>query len=143
MKRFRSGFELVGAIVIGVAVLLTGCDSPDTPDDVSSEQQIGERVEARWKALSERDFRGAYAFETPAYRKVTPFERFVAQFGGAVDWHGAEVKGVKLGDPGDTAKVSLAIDYTAPMPTGEPYEGRRGVYEDWILAEGEWWYVRK
>jgi hypothetical protein len=110
---------------------------------VSTQQHIAERVEARWKALAEGDLQAVYAFESPAYREVTPIARYAAQYGSAVEWHGGEASSVKLGETGETARVNVAVDYTSAMPSGDQYRSKRAIYEDWILAEGEWWYVRK
>jgi hypothetical protein len=129
--------------MMAVAVMLTGCGPSETTPHVSPEQQLAERAEARWKALAEGDLQAVYGFESPAYRDVTPLGRYAAQYGSAVKWHGGEASSIKLGEDGQTARVNVAVDYTSVMPSGEQYQGRRAINEDWILADGEWWYVRK
>jgi hypothetical protein len=138
-------------VVITVLVILAlltgvmsgGCSEVEGPQAVSPEQQLVERAEARWRALAEGDFEAAYAFESPAYRDITPLQRFRGQFGSAVAWKGAEVKRVELGESAATAKVLLNLRYSAHMPTGEPYETTQGVRENWMLADGVWWHIRK
>jgi hypothetical protein len=108
---------------------------------VSSEQQVRSRAEARWQALSKGDLHRAYEFTTPAYRKVTPFSSFRAQFGQAVTWHGAKVEKVKIAPGGGAAEVLLVLSYTAVLPSGDKYEGHRGMREKWLLADGQWWFA--
>ena len=138
-----SVLSVLGIVVIGAVLFIGGCDSSDTEGVVSPVQQIGERAEARWGALANGDFKSAYEFETPAYRGVNSYERFVGQFGSAVKWHGAKVKSIKLGDAEDTAQVNIAVEYTSLISAGDTYQDTRPVYEDWILVDGEWWFVRK
>ena len=140
MKQLRSVLPVVWVLVL---LLAGGCDSSEPAGVVSAEQQISERVEARWGALSGGDFRAAYAFETPAYRDVVPYERFLSRYGSAVQWRGAKVKSITLGDAGETAKVNVAVEYTSHMAEAGAYPVTTPVYEDWILVAGEWWLVRK
>ena len=132
-------------VVVGVLCiwLVAGCSPSGPGDQASIEQQVTERAEGRWQALVEGDFRQAYEFESPAYRSLTPYERFRAQFGDAAVWHGAEVTKVTVGEAGDVADLVLSLDYTAITPSGESYKGRRGIKEKWLMSSGDWWIVRE
>jgi hypothetical protein len=138
----RNPFGLaVGLLGLGLA-MLTACSPSGESTSVAPEQQIESRAEARWAALSKGDFEVAYGFESPAFREVTPLERFRGLFGSQVKWHGAEVKEVNMQENGDAAELVLSLDYTSPMPVGQPQRMTRGVKETWILADGEWWFLR-
>jgi hypothetical protein len=126
-------------VAFGVA-LLVGC-SPGPDASTSEEQLVRERAEERWRALVEGDFQHAYGFESPAYRALTPYASFRAQFGGAAVWKGAQVSSVTMREGGDAASVVMTIDYLAVLPSGETYPGRRGMKEEWIKSAGDWWIV--
>lgn len=125
-----------------LAILLAvGCDPVVPEQEVSPEQIVKGRAEARWVALCGRDFESAYQFESPAYRQVVTFDRFRSRFGESAVWRGAEATSVELDEQGESADVVLTLDYTSALPTGETYEGRRGITEKWVHSEGEWWIL--
>jgi hypothetical protein len=105
------------------------------------QQQIKERAQARWAALIKGNWRAAYEFEAPGYRKVTSFEKYRGQFSGTVQWHSAKVTKVTIESGGQAAKVLLILDYTAIDPLGRPLQTRSGLNERWVHSDGDWWFV--
>lgn len=142
MNRRRRVLCGSAAVLLGSAFALPGAAWAADSDDIPPEQQIKERAEARWRALSEGDFPRAYGFESPAYREITSVERYRARFGGGVVWHGAEVTKVELAESGEAADVLLTLEYTAQPPSGGAFRNRRGLKEKWVKTDGEWWIVR-
>ncbi|NBC49497.1 MAG: hypothetical protein GVY22_16295 [Gammaproteobacteria bacterium] len=140
--------------VLVVAILLTllagdtlfAADTTSTGSDHQEQQpslqRLKDRAEARWAALSKRDFAKAYAYETPGYRSTASLEQFESQYGSAVRWLGANVSEVELAKGDARAKVKVQLDYEAPDALGQVYTGKRSLLERWIVSEGEWWYVR-
>jgi hypothetical protein len=138
----RRVLAVAGALVASGGLLVgAACSRSGPASGVSPEQQIKERVEARWKALSEGDFREAYQFESPGYRAATSYERYLSGFGHAVTWTGAEVKRVVIGDTGDTATVRLSLSYITTLPDGDRMPMQNAMTEKWIRADDQWWLV--
>jgi hypothetical protein len=145
MRNITPEWRVAGAGLMAASMLLlfgSGCSRANPPGKVPAKQQVKERAEARWDALSHRDFRKAYEFQSPGYRAATSYDRFLRQFGNVVTWQGAKVTRVQLGDKGDTASVGLTLSYTTILPDGDSLPGRRGLTEKWFLADGRWWFVQ-
>ena len=158
--RNRLSLSIAGVLSLFVAlaglVLVAACDrgaptnsgvveaQPETVESQqTAEQQIRQRAEDRWAALSQRDFAAAYEYETPGYRSTVSIAQFQSQFGAAVRWIGASVESVTFAETGDRAEVKVQLDYEAPDALGGLYTNRRAMFERWIASEGNWWYVRE
>lgn len=107
----------------------------------AAKKALAERVEARWKALSERDYHLAYQFETPAYREAYSPQIFRGRFGEQIAWKKAEVAEVKIQD--STAAVKVRVSYRAAAPSMTPpiMEGVRIMQEAWVREGQEWFHV--
>lgn len=152
--RFNQSTVILILIALLVVVFLANRSPSDesVPDAIPgtqaaqthplSEQRLAERVEARWAALAAGDFTKAYGYETPGYRDTVTPQQFQAQFGSAVQWHGAEVRHLEVADTGDRAEVEVLLDYEVSSPIGNTYSNRRPLNERWIASDGDWWYVR-
>ena len=88
------------------------------------------------------DFKAAYAFESPAYRKIFPLDKFRSHFGRDVEWLDVRVNEVKP-DGVDVAAVRLTMTYRVMMPDSTPHTGMADVEERWLKKEGVWWHVMK
>jgi hypothetical protein len=100
---------------------------------------LEQRVQARWQALIRRDFAAAYAFETPAYRELWPLESFTRRYGKSVAWQGVTIKDITFNASATVAQVVLMLGYTAQLPDGNSYPGRRRIDEAWVLIDDQWW----
>jgi len=118
-----------------------------TTEEVKNENKIigpGKRAVARWEALITRDWKKAYEFETPAFRKNYSFNKFRSRFGNAVIWKAIELKKVTLDKENkNLAKVKLVLDYLFLEPGGGEMLLPSPIDEKWLLEDGQWWYVAK
>ena len=133
-------------------LLLAGC-GPATPPSATSapkaaaalqpQEALKQRVEARWARLIERDFAGAYTFETPAYRATVDRKQYGTQFGVGVNWVRATVDQVRVDPAGDRAEVDVTLQMQSLAPLGAGLVDRiQPLRERWILTQGDWWVVR-
>lgn len=103
------------------------------------EAQLKQRVEERWAAVIKRDFKTAYEYETPEFKKGHSAEQYAGQFGSAIEWRLATVKSIGYDRP-DEADVVIAIDYSFNLPGGDqPARTTGNVHETWLFADGQWW----
>lgn len=98
------------------------------------------RVEARWRALCEKDYRASYDYELPTYRSANSFEKYRGRFGEAVTWHVATVKEVRYDDP-EVAVVSIDLEHSRPLLVGGGVvRSTTPIVETWLKREGQWWH---
>lgn len=109
----------------------------------SPEDAVRERVEARWRALVERDFQKAYQYETPGFREAYTVPVFKGQFGDWVIWKSAKAGEVKI--EGTKAKVMVRLVYSAIVPNApQPMvENSTHVEETWMLQNLDWFHVSR
>ncbi len=116
------------------ASILGGCATltPDTP-----EQAVQKRAVEHWQARIDGQLEKAYAFSTPAYRKLRNEAQFKSQFGGSASIETSEVSKVEC-DP-EKCKVQMKLG-VKPAITGISI-GIVPIYIDevWVLEEGNWW----
>lgn len=155
---FKQFFLLV---VFSTSLLLASCSDDkkklegDTKTDAKTEVKTevkadkkmlgpGKRAVARWEALIARDWKKAYEFETPAFRKNYSFNKFRSRFGSAVVWKEIKLKKVTMtGDKKEIAQVKLVLDYLFLEPGGGEMLLPSPIDERWLLEAGQWWYVAK
>ncbi len=143
--------------LFSLSLLLTSCSEDkkdlekDTQTDVKTSENStkktidpGKRAIARWEALIARDWKKAYEFETPAFRKNYSFNKFRSRFGNAVVWKKIELKKVTIKDDNkNIANVKLVLDYLFLEPGGGEMLLPSPIDERWLLEDGQWWYVAK
>ena len=101
-----------------------------------------QRVTARWDALIRKDFAAAYAYTSPAYRKLYSADVFKRNFGDKVAWHRVEVVGVDFqGDDAATVGINLFVVYHDAQ--SGPLDMTTYVQEPWVRVDGQWWYLMK
>jgi hypothetical protein len=100
------------------------------------EKVVGERANARWQALIKRDYKGAYAFLSPASRETTSLPTFQARFE-AAEYRAVAIEKIECAE--EVCKVMLKLTYDLPPAKV------RGVVtpldEDWIIDQGQAWFV--
>jgi hypothetical protein len=153
-RLFKQLFLLV---IFSTSLLLASCSEDkkesevttktDPKTEVKAEKKMldpGERAVARWEALIARDWKKAYQFETPAFRKNYSFNKFRSRFGSAVVWKEIKLKKVTMtGDKKEIAQVKLVLDYLFLEPGGGEMLLPSPIDERWLLEAGQWWYVAK
>ena len=101
------------------------------------EQIVAQRSADYWKARAAGDYVKAYAFSTPAYRKVNSAEKFRQQFGPGAAIHGGETVKVNCEAEKCTARIKISA---TPALLGLNL-GTIPAYLDeiWLLEDGQWW----
>jgi len=113
-------------------------------DFSEQDKLLADRVEARWKAMVERDFASAYGYTLPSYRQANTLEQFAKGYGRAVAWRMAQVRGIRYDDP-EIARVKIALETEQATPwSGGQLEKRvTGIDETWLNRDGVWWLSPK
>lgn len=129
-------------LLLTMLLLTTGCAIFGSVDR-QSDEYIAERATQRWKALVDGDFKEAYAFESPGYRKAKSLDYFRKQFGGWVAWTGASVMHVKH-KADQLAEVRIHLEFESFQRQTESMQKDASYFnEKWIYIDNDWWYVSK
>lgn len=123
-----------------VGMLAAGCatDSGLKADSPAAlkEKVVAQRAEARWQALIQRDYKGAYEYLSRASRETTSLEKFQAKIQ-AIEYRAVTIDRVEC--TGEVCKVTLKLTYDF-----QPAKARGVVTlldEDWIIDQGGAWFV--
>lgn len=115
---------------------LLGCSSVPQLAGGSIEKQVQTRAQQRWDALMEGDLEGAYKFLSPGSRQALSLSAYRSTSRGGI-WRKAVVSDVKCSSL-DLCRVVVEVEYIF-----KGTEIRTPLSEEWILASGEWWIVRR
>ncbi len=130
------------ALLLTILVLTTGCAIFGGADR-QSDEYIVERATQRWKALVDGDFKKAYKFESPGYRKAKSLSYYRKQFGGWVAWTGASVMHVKHKSE-QLVELRIKLEFDSYQRQSESMQKDASYFnEKWIYLEDNWWYVSK
>lgn len=112
---------------------LGGCAAfvPPTP-----EAQALERAQKRWDALVAHDWDKAYAFLTPAFRAITPSDRYRNRFIGVPRWTKVTAKSAQCEAQRCTVTIQIEAEYAGrrqfqTLSTEMP--------ETWVQEDGQWY----
>jgi len=103
---------------------------------------IGTRAQARWDALLAGDLAKAYTYLSPAYRSsVGPLQYQRQVLLQKVRWTGAQYIDSECLE--STCKVRISLDFAliGALPGVRRYDGHQEIEENWVKADGQWWYV--
>ncbi len=134
------------------AVLLSGCtggamvspgESNDPGDDMGpAQEQVRERVQARWDAIIAMDYDKVYTFATPTYRATYGLDHYRNQYAVQIIKESIELISITIPeDDPDTAFVRLNLTFVATSVPSGRYEGQALVHETWVRRDGQWWFV--
>lgn len=121
------------------AILLAGCAAapPKTP-----EKAVAERAQARWEALLAKDYDSAYTYYSPGYRSAMSLAGFRQRRATQrVRWTQAEFKGVECEQQVCHSRFQVTYKYRMPVRGVGEVQSSRLVTENWVLADGGWYYV--
>lgn len=127
---------VVVAVIIGAALLASGCASIMGPPP-TAEEIVAERAQARLDALLAWDLDEVHAYFSPSAREIYGKEDLAAAYAGARRWTGAEVTKVEC--DGKRCEVVYMIDYKMVRPA---IENRRPLSEIWVNIDGKWYASR-
>ena len=120
-------------LVVVCLVALAGCS-------VGPEQKVRELAEARWQAMIEADYKKAWDYLAPGFRKRVPLEAYTLRFAGKTKWTSAKVEQVVCEE--ERCEVVVNTDYrylgNAVFPA---HDGKQEIKEVWIKVDGHWWHM--
>lgn len=131
--RRSTGIALLGALMVAAS----GCAmlSPKTP-----EQIVTSRATEFWDARRAGNFEKAYAFSTPAYRKLKTAQDYKLQFGSGVAVNSAEVNKVACEPQRCDVQMKLSV---MPALMGIKMQAvDTYLNEVWLLEDGQWWHFQ-
>ena len=119
------------------ALALTGCAAlaPSTPETV-----VEKRATEYWNARRAGDFEKAYAFSTPAYRKIKSAQDYKLQFGAGVAVNSAEVNKVACEPQRCDVQMKLSVMPALMGLKMKPVDTY--LNEVWLLEDGQWWHFQ-
>ncbi|MES2932271.1 MAG: hypothetical protein V4805_02120 [Pseudomonadota bacterium] len=132
--------QLLIVLMLSVSlVALQACSTiaSKKPEVVADAKDIvASRAEARWKALILGNLDHAYAFISPATRKVMPLDAYKKRVKLGM-WRDVKIESVACTDDVCSASVLLKYDIR------DIKDVEKVVEESWIKEDGEWWFVQK
>ena len=122
--------------LIAALALCAGACATLSADSPSEEKVkvVGERANARWQAIINKDFDAAYEYFSPASRATITRAGFKT-IASRLQYRAAKVQSVTC--EAETCKVTLDLTYDAPMMKGV----RTPLNEPWVIEKGQAWYV--
>lgn len=126
------------AVVAGSAVVvLFGCATlgPNSAPE-AKQAAVTERAKARWNAELKGDLDASYTFLSPATRQVVSLATYKTR-GQATRLKAAEVESVKCEGAACRVRVLVTYDHRLMKGITTPIE------EDWIIEDGQAWYVHR
>jgi hypothetical protein len=130
------------AVTLCLAVL-AGCASAPKMTD-AKQARLLERVEARWRALEQRDFDTAWTFTSPAYREVFSKALYRQKFSYMVEWQLTGVEFLTYDARAAVASVAARV-MSEPVKHTSAASAAIGAVptrfvEQWVYVDGEWWF---
>ncbi len=135
-------------ILVFFSSLLASCSdtdkkSQDTTQNnkVAMTSTASERAEKRWNALINKDWKTAYSFETPGYRKTYTVEDYRGSFGSAVTWKSVNIISAQETEKNITdVKLELTVFFMG-QGAAKGMNIPSMFTERWLYNEGNWWHV--
>jgi hypothetical protein len=115
---------------------IAGCASVSVPEaakDVTPQQKVMARAQARWDAMVAGSLDKAYEFISPAGRLAMPLQEYRLRVNTQY-WRKVKVRNATC-EP-DLCEVVLDFEYVL-----NGLQLSQVITEKWILESGEWWYV--
>ncbi|MGB5488110.1 MAG: hypothetical protein WBN06_12015 [Lysobacterales bacterium] len=123
-------------VVCGL-LLLSACAT-----SVSTENQIEQRVTARWETLLSGDLAGAYEYLSPGYRSsvsLMQYQRSVLLQ--QVKWTSAKYVESTCEETTCSVKVLVGFTVYGALPGVKSFNGTKDIEESWVLISGNWYLV--
>lgn len=116
---------------------LNGCTAtPPTP-----EETVRKLSGERWQALFDGDYKKAWEYLGPGFRKRVPLTAYTLRFLGKTEWKSAQVNKVVCEDE-ERCVVSVEASYHYVGNEMFPaYDDVAIIDEVWIQMDGHWWHI--
>ena len=116
-----------------LALLLSACAGLGV--NAPPEEIVAKRAQAWADAAKDGDYKTAYTYTSPNYRKFRPAGAYHANVGGASIWKSATVSRVACEEEG-VCQVRLLVEY--PLTQADVYVKTRRD-QKWLEIDGKWW----
>ena len=128
------------ALVFVAGVALAGCSTQECKD-YSETLKVEKRVEGRWNALIEKNFKSAYTYTSESYRDMITEEDYTKSMNRKIIWKSAEITRTRCNE--DVCKVHLTLKYHVLPQFGLPRgaDSMENTVENWLRKGSEWWYL--
>lgn len=124
----------VASVLAGVLLAVGGCTDKSSPD------RIDQRSVERWNYLIARQAEKAYDYLTPGFKQTVDREAYAASMNGRpVQWKTAKFAGKTC--EAEHCKVSIDVTYSIKLPGGAVGESTSTQSENWLLVDGEWFFL--
>ena len=111
-------------------------------DGETPENRVVRRGRERWDRIASGEYDLAYEYLSPGYRdKTTRTEYIVRLAGQRVRWNDADFEKVECEPEICRATWVIHWIYNIPVRGAGVYNGEKPTVENWILADGEWYFV--
>ncbi len=112
----------------------------------SIEHTVSKRAILHQNALLESDFKKAYKFLTPNYRRAVSYKGYLATKGSSVKRVSSNIRSVRCDKEVCTVEIDLYYRYQGLMgmhTKNSENPIHRVNEEKWILVNGEWWLYKE
>lgn len=131
----RRGALWLAVVVGAVGCATTGSLTKDTSPE-AKQAAVAARVNARWQALIERNYKGAYAFLSPASRETVSLSKYQERIE-AIEYRAASIEKIECAE--EVCKVNLRVTYD--FPPAKIQGVVTPLDENWIIDQGQAWFV--
>lgn len=108
----------------------------------TSEEAVTRRANERWKYLVDTDYAKAYEYFSPGGRATLSLKSFRKSMSNRVlEWTGGKVNSAACEETICRVKIDLTYLYQGYVEAMQGQESTSVIDENWVLSEGEWWYV--
>lgn len=137
MEKMRAVSKILAAVVVGGGML--GC--AHTGVSQAPEEIVKQRSTGFWDARLKDDVAAAYAYTSPAYRKLNNMERFRMDYAGKPMTTKRTIEGVNCNV--ELKRCTVKQKFTVVLPLRGAH--LLDVYDEevWLEDEGQWWVYRK
>ena len=126
-----------GWFSVWVVLLLAAC--ADLPGKAGGPSALEKRAEARWELLVQGKVAEAYAYLSPATRKVTSLEKYSGGIKPGI-WRSGTVSKVSC-TAEEVCSVEVDVKYAFKPRSAPILESVTVLKETWRKVAGEWWLV--
>ncbi len=108
-------------------------------DESANERLVRERAQARWDQLLAGNIENAYSYHSPASKQAMPFDLYKSKIR-LGSWKSARAR---RSDCVDSNRCTVYVGVTMKVAGGRVgvLDHESSVTEDWVLVDGQWWFV--
>ena len=135
------GMTRLGMLALCPIAILAGCATLQSESE-KAESVVAERAQQRWDSILTGELDVAYGLLSPAQRtSITPLAYKRDVLNSPFRWKSADVSRVECQEMTCLATVTVAMDVIGAVPGVARFPIKQDMEEQWILTDGEWWFV--